>query len=343
MLLLHGLGATKSSFFDTAAALSRRYTVHALDLPGFGGSSKPSTAPYGARYAARAVIGTMDALDIARAHLVGNSMGGRVAIEVGLERPGPRRRARAAQPRGRLHAARLALARALRPPRARDAPALARPRPGRAHVLGAVRRPRPGRPERRRHRGRRVRAHLPLARARGSRSSPARRAIYLESPAQVLPAARDAPAARAVRLGLARPADPGALPPPRRALAAERRARRARGLRPRPPGRAPGAHERPAGALLRARRPARRDTPCRRHDARRRPTATEPRAALPVAGSSGAPGRPTSTSATPTTSARRSRACGCSPACTSAARCAGSATCPRTARCCSSATTPAAT
>jgi pimeloyl-ACP methyl ester carboxylesterase len=87
MLLLHGLGAAKSSFFDTAAALSRRYTVHAIDLPGFGGSSKPSTAPYGAPYAARAVIGTMDALGIERAHLVGNSMGGRVAIEVGLERP----------------------------------------------------------------------------------------------------------------------------------------------------------------------------------------------------------------------------------------------------------------
>jgi pimeloyl-ACP methyl ester carboxylesterase len=87
ILLLHGLGATKSSFFDTAAALSRRYTVHAIDLPGFGGSSKPATAPYGAPYAAKAVIGTMDALGIERAHLVGNSMGGRVAIEVGLERP----------------------------------------------------------------------------------------------------------------------------------------------------------------------------------------------------------------------------------------------------------------
>src|SRR4051794_32361354 len=87
LLLLHGLGATKASFFDTAAALSRRYTVHAIDLPGFGGSSKPATAPYGARYFANAVVGTMDALEIERAHLVGNSMGGRVAIEVGLERP----------------------------------------------------------------------------------------------------------------------------------------------------------------------------------------------------------------------------------------------------------------
>jgi pimeloyl-ACP methyl ester carboxylesterase len=87
MLMLHGLGATKASFFDTAAALSRSYRVHVLDLPGFGGSSKPATAPYGATYAARAVIGAMDAMQIERAHLVGNSMGGRIALEVGLERP----------------------------------------------------------------------------------------------------------------------------------------------------------------------------------------------------------------------------------------------------------------
>jgi pimeloyl-ACP methyl ester carboxylesterase len=87
LLLLHGLGGAKSSFYDTAAALSRRYRVHAIDLPGFGGSSKPANAPYGAPYAARAVVGAMDALGIERAHIVGNSMGGRVAIEVGLERP----------------------------------------------------------------------------------------------------------------------------------------------------------------------------------------------------------------------------------------------------------------
>src|SRR3954469_21102204 len=87
LLLLHGLGGTKSSFFDTAAALSRRYRVHAIDLPGFGGSSKPTFASYGAGFAARAVVGTMDALNIPKAHLVGNSMGGRVAIEVGLTRP----------------------------------------------------------------------------------------------------------------------------------------------------------------------------------------------------------------------------------------------------------------
>jgi pimeloyl-ACP methyl ester carboxylesterase len=87
ILLLHGLGATKSSFFETAAALSGRYRVHALDFPGFGGSSKPPLAPYTARWFADTVVGVMDQLGIERAHLIGNSMGGRVALEVGLRRP----------------------------------------------------------------------------------------------------------------------------------------------------------------------------------------------------------------------------------------------------------------
>jgi pimeloyl-ACP methyl ester carboxylesterase len=87
LLLLHGLGATKASFFETAAALSRSYRVHALDLPGFGSSSKPATAAYDARFFAANVTGVMDALGIERAHLVGNSLGGRVAIEVGLREP----------------------------------------------------------------------------------------------------------------------------------------------------------------------------------------------------------------------------------------------------------------
>jgi pimeloyl-ACP methyl ester carboxylesterase len=88
VLLLHGLGGTKSSFFDTAAALSRDgYRVHALDFPGFGGSSKPATAPYSARWFAETVVATMDALGIDSAHVVGNSMGGRVALEVGMRAP----------------------------------------------------------------------------------------------------------------------------------------------------------------------------------------------------------------------------------------------------------------
>ena len=88
VLLLHGLGGAKSSFFDTAAALSRRYRVHAIDLPGLrrlqqaaaGAATTPPSSP-------APCVGAMDALGIDRAHVVGNSMGGRVAIEVGLEHP----------------------------------------------------------------------------------------------------------------------------------------------------------------------------------------------------------------------------------------------------------------
>jgi pimeloyl-ACP methyl ester carboxylesterase len=87
VLALHGLGATKASMFDVAASLARAgYRVHALDLPGFGGSSK-RPATYGPDYFVRIVRGVMDALRIERAHLVGNSMGGRVAIEMGLAHP----------------------------------------------------------------------------------------------------------------------------------------------------------------------------------------------------------------------------------------------------------------
>jgi pimeloyl-ACP methyl ester carboxylesterase len=87
VLLLHGLGGTKSSFFETAAALAPHFRVHAIDFPGFGKSSKPALGPYTARWFADTVVGVLDSLGIESAHLVGNSMGGRVAIEVGLRNP----------------------------------------------------------------------------------------------------------------------------------------------------------------------------------------------------------------------------------------------------------------
>ena len=87
VILIHGLGGAKSSFNETVAALTPEYTVHAIDLPGFGSSSKPLPASYDPDFFARHVLRFMDALAIDRAHLVGNSMGGRVSIEVGLQAP----------------------------------------------------------------------------------------------------------------------------------------------------------------------------------------------------------------------------------------------------------------
>jgi pimeloyl-ACP methyl ester carboxylesterase len=87
VLLLHGLGGTRASLFETAAALSRTYRVHVPDLPGFGSSCKPALGGYNARWFADIMLGLIDQLEIEQAHVVGNSMGGRVAIELGLVAP----------------------------------------------------------------------------------------------------------------------------------------------------------------------------------------------------------------------------------------------------------------
>lgn len=88
VVCIHGLGATKASFLSTASALvPEGFRVICLDLPGFGDSHKPASGRYDASWFAGAVTELLDELGIDRAHLVGNSMGGRIAIETGLVAP----------------------------------------------------------------------------------------------------------------------------------------------------------------------------------------------------------------------------------------------------------------
>jgi pimeloyl-ACP methyl ester carboxylesterase len=86
VVLLHGLGATNASMLPTLAALAHDHRVLAPDLPGFGDTEKPVRA-YDPAYYARWLLAFLDALGVERAVLVGNSMGGRVAIETGLLAP----------------------------------------------------------------------------------------------------------------------------------------------------------------------------------------------------------------------------------------------------------------
>ena len=87
VLALHGLGATKGSFLPTVLALSERFRVIAVDQPGFGDSDKPIGVPYDPRFFAATALNLLDALEIDRAHVIGNSLGGRVALELGLRNP----------------------------------------------------------------------------------------------------------------------------------------------------------------------------------------------------------------------------------------------------------------
>jgi pimeloyl-ACP methyl ester carboxylesterase len=85
LVCIHGLGGTKASFLPTVSALAPEgFRVICVDLPGFGDSHKPGSGQYDAPWFARAVVELLDELGLERAHLAGNSMGGRIAIETGL-------------------------------------------------------------------------------------------------------------------------------------------------------------------------------------------------------------------------------------------------------------------
>jgi pimeloyl-ACP methyl ester carboxylesterase len=85
VVMVHGLGGTKASFLPTVVSLARAgYHAIAIDQPGFGDSHKPLFAAYDAAFMARAAVEFLDAREIESAHFVGNSLGGRVTLEVGL-------------------------------------------------------------------------------------------------------------------------------------------------------------------------------------------------------------------------------------------------------------------
>ena len=79
VIFLHGFGGDLNSWLFNQPAIAGSQPTHALDLPGHGQSS----ASYGkgsARALSESVIALMDALAIPRAHLVGQSMGGAIAL-----------------------------------------------------------------------------------------------------------------------------------------------------------------------------------------------------------------------------------------------------------------------
>jgi pimeloyl-ACP methyl ester carboxylesterase len=86
VVLLHGLGATNASMLPTIAALARDHRVVAPDLPGFGDSAKPVRA-YDPAFYAGWLRAFLDAVGVGRAVLIGNSMGGRIALEAALTMP----------------------------------------------------------------------------------------------------------------------------------------------------------------------------------------------------------------------------------------------------------------
>ncbi|MDX6219542.1 MAG: hypothetical protein QOJ48_1223 [Frankiales bacterium] len=86
VLMLHGLGATNASMLPCLADLARDHRVVAPDLPGFGNSAAPS-APYSPPWFAAWVEALQHKVEMRQAVLLGNSLGGRIALEQALTHP----------------------------------------------------------------------------------------------------------------------------------------------------------------------------------------------------------------------------------------------------------------
>ncbi len=86
-LYLHGLGGASTNFTDLAALLSPWLDAHAIDLPGFGRSGPAPDNDYSIAAHARLVIAYLDQTGRGPVHLVGNSMGGAITIQVAASRP----------------------------------------------------------------------------------------------------------------------------------------------------------------------------------------------------------------------------------------------------------------
>jgi pimeloyl-ACP methyl ester carboxylesterase len=90
VLLLHGSGPGVSAMANwrhTMPPLAEHFRVLAPDMVGFGYTSRPNGTVYGPNTWVAHVVGFLDALGIERAHIIGNSLGARIALGLALEHP----------------------------------------------------------------------------------------------------------------------------------------------------------------------------------------------------------------------------------------------------------------
>ncbi len=86
LLVLGGLGLDVSELGGLTGPLAARFRVIAVDNRGTGRSAKPA-GPYPIEQMAADVAGLMDRLGLPSAHLLGISMGGRIAMALALAWP----------------------------------------------------------------------------------------------------------------------------------------------------------------------------------------------------------------------------------------------------------------
>jgi len=87
VILLHGFGSSLQTWDDWAGALETRYRTIRFDLPGFGLTGADPTGDYTDARAVAVLAALMDRLGLARAAIVGNSLGGKIAWNFAAAHP----------------------------------------------------------------------------------------------------------------------------------------------------------------------------------------------------------------------------------------------------------------
>ena len=83
LLLLHGIGSTRDDFAALLPRLARDFDVLSVDLPGHGGSPAGTWPPTVAALT-DAVEADLDARGLQQVHVLGNSLGARIGIELAV-------------------------------------------------------------------------------------------------------------------------------------------------------------------------------------------------------------------------------------------------------------------
>jgi pimeloyl-ACP methyl ester carboxylesterase len=87
VILIHGINRSIETWLPTLKELSKAHTVYAVDLIGHGRTDKPLEAGYTINDLAQFVNAFMTAAGISRAHVMGHSLGGAVALRLALHYP----------------------------------------------------------------------------------------------------------------------------------------------------------------------------------------------------------------------------------------------------------------
>ena len=87
VVLLHGFGGDKDNWSIYAPNITKHHRLIAPDLPGFGENDRSFDRDYGIHTQSQRVKAFLDAMDISRCHIGGNSMGGFIALQFAMDYP----------------------------------------------------------------------------------------------------------------------------------------------------------------------------------------------------------------------------------------------------------------